>query len=879
MEALLFGIDLATPLALVAGYDDGHVRLLTPRAARTPSLQAAAWNWSPDALPALEDEARRLFSAVRKRYANPPEAPCEAVLCVPSCAGGEACEALHRAAEGAGFVVRRYVRPAQAIAQGEESLDGTLITVSLDLGHVEVGVYEVFDGERHARAYSGFAVEHGSLFVENVASWVSFSLGCDLHEDPPARASLVALVRHALATTPRGASLRIDVSRLVARSAPVEVSVEVLAYAFENLAERVVSLINECLRKAGIKRTPRTRLVLAGRQWGAAALATRLGQHFGAPCAVREASTAALEAALEAGRSWRNAALEAGAARFAPTSEVPWEPAPESLWEAPPEAPAASVWEAPSEPRWEAPPEASVSDEEPAPEPARPAVPPPPPVAPVSAPRHEAPTRVHDPMAATLPAPAAALTPTLPAPSYEPPPAYASAPQGYAPLPQGYGPIPQGYAPPGYAMPRYVPPGYVPPGYGPPGYAPPGYGPPGYAPPGYVPQAYAPLPPWLAAPQPWFGAPPPAQHAPAAPPSDSALPLGTRLPTGEVVSARLPREGAFVAPRSARALYDLPINRTASADEVERPLVLAALLAQIGMRPHLSGTLMLSRDQDAVAIGIDNGSALLHAGDWPRLSRIFMAGEGRWSISPEHIVDAPNATRDTLTGLAFAALRGFVRELSDAQVLEALGDKARLAPTVRPERVGRLQRVRLMPHEDRSVKRSLDATIDLSTLMQREGAMLRVVLLLDLFDILAWAPPVRLGAENAREELARRVARLSTQNHFEVLSVHWTASGDEILPAWRKFDAEYGAEGPWHAVDPALARAAHDRGRAAWAVLERETSRIRYRVQAYPTVNRDMLIALINGRANTLAIAGQTNEAEDMRRLLRELQTSATLRA
>lgn len=387
MDALLFGIDLATPQALVAGYDEGHVRLLTPRAARAPSLQAVTWNWSPEALPALEDEARRLFSAVRRRYANPPEAPCEAVLCVPACAGGEASEAMYRAAEGAGFIVRRYLRPTQAIAQGEESLDGTLVTVSLDLGHVEVGVYEVFDGKQHARACSGFAVEHGSLFVETVAAWVSFALGCDPHEEPHSRASIVALVGHALATTPRGASLRIDVSRLVARSAPVEVSVEVLAYAFANLAERVVSLISECLRKAGIKRTPRTRLVLAGRQWGAAALATRLAQHFGAPCALREASTAVLEAAIEAGRSWRNAALEAGTARFAPTHEVPWEPALEPLWEAPPEAPAPSLW----------------------------------PVFTVKA-TDLVPTRVHDPTAVTLPAPPASLTPTMPAPTYDPTP-------------------------------------------------------------------------------------------------------------------------------------------------------------------------------------------------------------------------------------------------------------------------------------------------------------------------------------------------------------------------------------------------------------------------------------------------------------------------
>ncbi len=734
MEPLLFGIDLATPLAVVAGFDSGRVLLLSRHAAHAPSLDAHAWDWSPGARPALEAEATRVLEAARARYANPPDAPCEAALCVPSFVGPDALAALQRAAASARFTVRRTMRPAEALGRAEDAHEGMLLVVSADLGHLEVGVFEATEHGPVERAYRGVAAPFGSLFVDNLVSWLTFTLDARRTSAlSGVREALADTVRHALATTPPGKSLHLVTPYLGVGHASVTVPAEVLAFAFDSLVDRVASLIDEATKHARVKVTPAWRFVIAGRQWGVGALAERLSQQLGARCIVRDASTTARETALEAA----HARQESQRAPSAPPSWIP-----------------------PSEP---------------------PAVIPPP--APSVAPP-------------AMSAPASVAPPAMSAPASVAPPA---SPSTY---------------PADFDRPSVLP---------------------------------------------------------ASMPPSSSIPIGARLMSGEVVSARLPREGAFSVPHGARSLYDLPLVRAATAEEAATRMPLAAVLSQIGMRPHLHGSLILKGDGESVHLGIEGGAPLLHGGDRSRFMRAFSWSDGRYALDEHPLDDALNATRETMTGLVFAGLRLYARELTDAQVIEALGEKMHLAPTVRLECGARLHRTRLLPQEDRTVKRAFDPVTDLATHVGRASSMLRLTYLLDLLGILAWAPPAKSAHDDRREELERRVSRLNAQNHFECLFVHWTANSEEVVTAWRKFRDEYGPTGPWHAVDAGLARAAYHRGEAAWAVLEKEPSRLRYRVEAYPTINQEMLIPLVEGRAKTLAYAGQIEEAEDMLRLLREL--------
>ncbi|MFO0605996.1 MAG: hypothetical protein U0324_22615 [Polyangiales bacterium] len=365
-------------------------------------------------------------------------------------------------------------------------------------------------------------------------------------------------------------------------------------------------------------------------------------------------------------------------------------------------------------------------------------------------------------------------------------------------------------------------------------------------------------------------APPPSS---VPPPRPSAPP--PRLATGPVAAAtgsRLPRHGPLAFTASPAELLALPIVRAATPDELARPLPLPALLAQVGLRPQLHGTLALHGAGESLRVGLGDGAAAIHPRERPAVVRAFLWAAGTYEVREEPMVGLAGAPREAMAGLVTAGLRVLLREADNDAVAAALGERMHLCPVPIPEREGRLKRMRLTPAEERAILHGFDPATDLATHVAGSSSMLRLGFLLALFEVVSWSPRRADVGGDRRAELALRVARMSAQNHFEVLFVHWTAGGEEVAEAWRRFEAEYGTAGPWHAVDRGLAAQAMTRGAAAWAALSKETGRLRHRAEAYPNVDQEMLIPLIESRAKWLAFAGQRAEAEDMLRLLREIQ-------
>ncbi len=344
---------------------------------------------------------------------------------------------------------------------------------------------------------------------------------------------------------------------------------------------------------------------------------------------------------------------------------------------------------------------------------------------------------------------------------------------------------------------------------------------------------------------------------------------------GAGLHARLPREGTFVLPASAASLRALPVVRPATDDEVVMPMFLASLLAQVGMRPHLTGTLVLRGEGDTVSLGIEAGTPYVLPGERARVLRAFDWKEGAFELLDDRFAQRHAAVREPMTGLVVAGLRPWIRTLPEGDLLALLHHREGLAPVLRPDRASRLQRMRLAASEERTVTRGFEAHVDLATHLRSASSMLRLLTVLELFEVLDWVPVQRRVAADPRDELLRRVERMRTQNHFEVLFVHWSVGAEEIAAAWQKFQQEYGPAGTWYALDRALCREALDRGAAAWAVLSKESSRLRHRCESYPTVDQSMLIPMIEARLKMLAYAKQTEEAEDMARLLREILSTA----
>ncbi len=804
MSSVLFGFDLATPRMVAVGMMNDRAIVLSrgELAAGERDLDASelrGWDWERHDADAVEAMADALLADARGRYVLHADARCEAVLCLPRSAGAQARDAVLRGAARADVEVLRCMGPAEAlaVAVGAHREHGVTVAVSVDLGHVEVGVFEARGGSLYPHALRDKAVALGDLFVEDVVSWVSFTIDHKRHaqisDARELRWLLAAAARDALAHEREGEPLRIATPFLFDGGGPATVTatVDVLALAFDDVVERAAGMIDDALRSSGVAPNRVARLVIAGRQSRVAALGEKLSARWSFPLVALDHTAAATGAAREAARlrQGERAPAQSSPPSWAPPSSPP--PPPASLRHASPPDLSSFEAHAPSSP--------------PSIPPRRPSIPPP--AAPSATPA--APTA---PPAMT-PAPPRHPTPT--------PVPYARVPTRPVPLP-GANP--------------------------------------------------SPIPPSRASPQP----PPRPSTPPLAPSSGppqrpSSLPPAT-LAEGETASARLPRAGAFIGSPSLDVIFAMPLTRAAVSAELARPLPFAALLSQIGMRPHLQGTLSLHGESEVVRIGIDGGTPVLHPAERQRVLRCFQWREGRYELTDAKLAGFSMAVHETMTGLVVAGLRPLLRDLSNDECLTALGERIHLAPVLRPDREKRLHRMRLTAAEERTVTRGLDASTDLAAHLRNSSSMLRLAMMLELFEIVSWAPPMRDAREDRRSELARRVARMSSQNHFEALFIHWTASGEEVLAAWKKFQAEYGPAGPWHEVDRELARAALTRGEAAWSLLSNEARRVRYRAEAYPTINQELLTPLIESRARILDFAGEKAEAQNMVRLLKEIQ-------
>lgn len=778
MTTVLFGFDLSTPHLAAVGVTHNRAVVLDPgeppagpRSLEERAAELRGWGWDQHSTEAIESAAEAMLREARGRFVLHADARCEAVLCIPRCAGALARDAVLRGAARASVEVTRVVGPAEALALACDASyeGGVTVAVSADLGHIEVGVFEARGGVMHPHAFREKTVALGDLFVEDVVSWVSFTIDHRHHsrinDAVGVRWLLAAATREALTHARDGAALSIEAPFLRESGGPsvVTATPDVLALAFDDVIERVASTVEEALRAGGLPISRVARLVIAGRQSRIRALGERLANRWGVALTALEPTAAARGAAREAAR------MHSGLAHDAPPPWVSGSSRPSGL---PPSMP-------PSIPPVSAVP-ASPS--------ARPPIqtsPPQMPSRPPSMPPHAAPSSTSAP----------------PSPPSSIPPASRSS----MPPPSSTPPAPRSSEPPARSR------------------------------------------------------------------EPMATPAPVALAPGESASARLPRAGEFHGVSSFEALFSEAIVRPARADEFARSMSFAALLSQVGMRPHLHGTLTVQLDGESVRIGIDGGAPVLHPAERPRALRCFGWTSGQYEISEARLAGFSMAVHEPMTGLVVAGVRPMVRALDDARCVALLGDRMRMAPVLRADRESRLHRMRLTASEERTVTRAFSPSIDLESHVRAASSTLRLALLLDLFEIVSWVEPEGALRDDPYETLSRRVAQMASQNHFEVLFVHWSASHEEIFAAWKKFQAEYGPVGAWHRVDRDLARSALLRGEAAWAVLSNEASRLRYRHEAYPTINQELLTPLLESRARILDYAGEKEEARDAVRLLREI--------
>lgn len=363
--------------------------------------------------------------------------------------------------------------------------------------------------------------------------------------------------------------------------------------------------------------------------------------------------------------------------------------------------------------------------------------------------------------------------------------------------------------------------------------------------------------------------PRPSSH-PAIPRPSSPLPMAE--PAAEVAAS-----GHFAGVPSLEAMEALSLLTPAGAGALLRP-ALPVLLNQFNFLRERSGTLSLRHGNETVDLPIERGGVCLptaeHAWaltpfDWPDGTFSWRPGTHSWEAQRHRV---------SMTSFVVAGLRSRLRGYNEAAFGQHHRAKMALAPSVPEALRGRLARLSLPEAEARAVSHVLNGVHSFEKVLE-EGylsrlTMHRLVVLLDLYGILHWAPPPQAASDDQRRAMTKLLTKIEGANHFVALEVHWSAPADEIRQAWETVQTQYGSGGKWHRVDPALAARVLARGAAAWAVLRNDDARVKHRREAYPGIDEELLAPLVESRAKALEMRGDKREAAKMMALRGEFHVT-----
>ena len=339
----------------------------------------------------------------------------------------------------------------------------------------------------------------------------------------------------------------------------------------------------------------------------------------------------------------------------------------------------------------------------------------------------------------------------------------------------------------------------------------------------------------------------------------------------------LPSQGPFRGPRTPVELLAMPLMRAPTPEELTEPF-LPVLLLQLATA-HATGILALSRDGEDVRVLISDGGVCVSVMDRARLLRVLEWTRGTFRWSSAALQPAAAKLREPMLGFVASGLRGGLRGMRDEAVLSAFGPRLALSPTVIPAQQKRVEKLDLGAAESRAIEHVLDGSRDVPTLLA-EGyigrlTLMRVLLLLDAFGVLRWSPPLTSHVETPVERLERHLRRMSQEDHFTALGLHWTATHDEVIEAWARFQREYGPEGRAATVDRGLAAKVLARGAEAWERLRDDRRRVAYRHELHPDVDETLLATIVAAQAELLAFRGEEREVRSMRALAVEMANAA----
>jgi hypothetical protein len=285
-----------------------------------------------------------------------------------------------------------------------------------------------------------------------------------------------------------------------------------------------------------------------------------------------------------------------------------------------------------------------------------------------------------------------------------------------------------------------------------------------------------------------------------------------------------------------------------------------------------------------------------------KVSPAFAWSAGNWELKPWR---EPPTSADLVlaNGMGFVARHVKSRfEHTTANEAEALfaADHSRIV-TRAPDGDKRAQGLGLQQKEMRFMELMLDGRRSLSEAVTGSPlgrlASIRVVAFGLAFGLLSFEDGQArlgkpradrgvtdgLGHEQLRRSLSEALKLLRTQNHFEVLGVHWSASHRQYAAAYQKVKRQYDLErAPLKDAPPEIKAIARDAAKVvdeAYKTLEDADKRISYRKQLFDATEREYSADMLIKQAEVLILRGDRLAAIESFETAYELNPSSKIKS
>ncbi len=352
-----------------------------------------------------------------------------------------------------------------------------------------------------------------------------------------------------------------------------------------------------------------------------------------------------------------------------------------------------------------------------------------------------------------------------------------------------------------------------------------------------------------------LGAPPSSQGGEPAPPS--SLPGLSRPPQSTVSFGNVLSGSHQVRhPTEAAGMLDLALSRKPTAADFD-PVALPVLFIWVLRRKTTTGTLTVTHGEGTAQLMVEGGAAYVSTGERKALMTACAWPEATYTFDetppqPGTRISVP------LQRLAADGLRALGRTFMPAELAAALGDKLDLAPIPRPEARRQIPRLGLESREVRLVQTTIDGHDSAREITRHGGAgehtTLMLFILLTAFGCVDWKPPVVRKGQSLAEQLEVQAHQMRKANHFDALSVHWSAQTEEIQQVYAKLQGQLAPGGRWMKAAPEACAVMAQRAREAYEVISDPAQRAKYRLEKYPNQDSDSLDDLLEKRISALGM-------------------------